>query len=154
MRLDTSQPDVTVVEYRPVFVPGFCLFFAVVGLVLLARTSLEGDWGRERAFEIGVSLVLGGGGFLVSARRDTYRFDRRARELSWTRRGVLRTTRGTVPFDAIERVVVHRGPEADDHLWRVVLDTRAGTFPLQNAFTADEARQRAAATAIEDALAA
>ena len=52
MRVTCSQPALTEVEYRPVFVPG--------------------PWDQNRTSSgIAVSILMGRGGFLYTARRDT-----------------------------------------------------------------------------------
>lgn len=153
MKLDTTDPNVTRVVYRPVFVPAFCAAFVVLGLWLLVAHTLEGSWSGQEAFGAAACLSIGGAGFLYSARRATFLFDHRARQLDWTRRTLLSREEGRIPFERIERAGVQRGPRPNDTTTRVVLFLTDGeTLPLTEAYTAGDARQREVAHAIHSAL--
>ena len=153
MRVDTSEPHVTVVEDRPIFVPGFCLLFLIIGIYLLIANTVAWSWNKNDAFGTLICLAFGGGMFLYTARRDAYRFDRRSQRLDWTRRGLLGQSQGSIPFDAIERVAVHRGPQTEDTTCRVVLYITDGElFPLSNGYAAGERHHEEVAQMIEEAL--
>jgi hypothetical protein len=152
MDVDHSQRGQTIVRERPLLLPGLGLLFVVVGVVALLSNAFSGLWDPNAVFGACASIAMGGGLFLYTARRCEYHFDRFGRELHWVQRGLFGTREGWIPFAHIERVVLQRGPDAEDELYRVVLYTRDGELPLSRGFTWQAAKQRAAKDAIEVAL--
>ena len=153
MQLDTKNPDVTIVRYRPHFAPAFSLMFVCVGLWQLIARSLDGRWDQNAAFGTAVSLILGSGFFFYSFRRDEYRFDEKRATLFWDRRGLLHHENGAIEFSRIREVAVHTGPEGGDTLSRVVLKlTDDELFPLANAFTCDTRTHRDVAARLSEVL--
>ena len=152
MDLDHSQRDQTIVRERPLLLPGLGLVFLVVGVIALLSIAISARWDSKAVFGACALIAMGGGLFLYTARRCEYRFDRSSRELHWVQRGLFGRREGYLPFAQIERVVLQRGPDAEDELYRVVLFTRDGEFPLSQGFDSQAAKQRAAKDAIEVAL--
>ena len=153
MRIDTSDPKVTVLLHRPLFVPAFGLLFVVVGLFSLVEQVSSWTWRPNDAFGVCVALLLGGWLFLYTARRDDYRFDARTGKLSWVRRSLLGSEENSMPLTEIEAVWVHRGPECGSTTYRVVLETEShGMLPLTKGFSSNEGRHREVAEAIEAVL--
>ncbi|MEM7200347.1 MAG: hypothetical protein AAF628_08790 [Planctomycetota bacterium] len=153
MRIDRSDPAVTLVEHRPLFVPGFGLLFVVVGLYALQSGVRSGEWGANDAFGIPASVLLGAGLFLYTARRDVYRFDARVGELSWRRCSLFGRAEGAVPLDDIERVCVRAGPHDNSTTYRVEVVTRHhGALSLEPGFSAGPRPQRRVVEAIRDIM--
>ena len=151
MQIDQTTSGVTIIRDRPWFVPGFGLLFLLVGSSVLVRRTMGGSWTQNDVVGVIISITLGGGLFLYTCRRSEFRFDTLARQLSWKIRTLWGESNGVIPFDAIERVALHQGPEWDSTTYRVVLYT-PGLFPLSNGFTWQQQRLEDVVTAIEAAL--
>ena len=152
MEIDHSTPNQTILRERPLFVPSLGLVFLVVGLANLTLAFLHQDWSTRGLFGIAVSVFLGGGMFLYTSRRSEYRLHHSRREFWWTHRYLWKVRTGRFPFSEIQRVVVRQGPEANDHLFRVVLTTPDGDFPLTQAYTPNRPSHVAVRDTILDAL--
>jgi hypothetical protein len=74
------------------------------------------------------------------------RFDRRRKELTWSRRGLFERAGGAVPFDAIRGMQVQSMTHSGRTSYRVVLVTADGEIPLTASYGhgEDEACRRVA----------
>ncbi len=153
MKINQSEPGVTLIQDRPWFLPGFCLMFFCIGLYLLIERTVRWNWDQNTLVGVLLCLLLGGGMFVYAWRMADYRFDCTSRRLTWSIRNLLGRQEGALEFDQIERVVLHRGPDYDDTTYRVVLYAPQ-QFPLSNAFTCNKSQLERVVTAIESALTA
>ncbi len=153
LRLGEESSERVVVSERPLLMPGMCAFFFITGLHdLIGKVSAGTLAADNDAFGIAVCLGLGGIGFAYSARYTRYRFERYSGLLHWRRWQLWQRSSGVIPLAAIRRVRVEHGPDYNDGMGRIVLETDSGDVPLSNAYTANRPYQLTIAERIRTLL--
>lgn len=153
MKIDRRHLPCVVVRDRPLLLPGLGILVLCSGSVALWRQLWSGGGDPMSWIGIVASLVLGGGLFLHSARWSAHRFDPGPGVWSWSCSRMWGRGRGQMSLTDIENVRLERGPDSEDLLHRVVLETRHGQRYLQVGFSSDDGAQREVIGAIREAVA-
>ncbi len=154
MKITQSNAEKLVIVDFPWLIGGFCIIGAggfltqlVNGLMRNAMSSKE-IWINITGFSL---LACCG---LFSSKRIAFSFDLRLRQLTWSRRGLLTGTQGTLSFSRISSVNLETTMDSENkgQLYRVTLTTNESVLPLTMAYTDGEAGHQAIRNAIAQAL--
>ena len=142
-KITKDDADVLVIEVfsRMAVGSGFAALFFIF-YPLLQRFPATPLSEERRIGFIGAAVTCGLI-YLALYEKARFVFDSKTRRLTWRRRRSLSSRHGTVPFDAIDQVVLRSciGNSRYAPKERVVLLTREGEFPLSIAYEHDEMNQ-------------
>jgi hypothetical protein len=129
--------------------------FIEIFLILFAGAMFASGWVhfQHSPPKYFASIALGLGGLLAVAgmlaqQKRTYLFDPSVKRLTWTRRGLFKSSAGSMPFSDISDVRIETLSDNDGVTYRAALVTPAGSLPLSNAYVGNQKKVAEFATSI------
>lgn len=161
MRITRSDATQLVIVDFPWAIPalGFPIAGSMLTLaaIILRSALLRPDfpWFGTGSGDLWGALFSGLLAAAVSAAftiRCEFAFDLVTRQLTWSRRTLLRKTGGVMPFDQITKAFTEHSTDGDGVTYRVTLRTSAGALPLTPIYSSNEMKFNRICDAINGAL--
>jgi hypothetical protein len=136
MKVKKHDDNALVIEDFPMRIGIFGFSMALFAAGALVYTLLHSpiDWEKAMVATAGFLISFFGGA--AFAKRSVFVFDRKARSISFRRRGLFENTSKEIPFDAVREVAVQVRPSDTRRSYRVALLMERDEIPIAPAYSA------------------
>ena len=136
MKVKKHDDNALVIEDFPMRIGIFGFSMALFAAGALVYTLLHSPIDWERALVATVGFLISFFGGAAFAKRSVFVFDRKARSISFRRRGLFENTSKEIPFDAVREVAVQVRPSEMRRSYRVALLMEHDEIPIAPAYSA------------------
>jgi len=136
MKVKKHDDNALVIEDFPMRIGIFGFSMALFAAGALVYTLLHSpiDWEKSMVATAGFLISFFGGA--AFAKRSVFVFDRKARSISFRRRGLFENTSKEIPFDDVREVAVQVRPSDTRRSYRVALLMEHDEIPIAPAYSA------------------